>query len=439
MKRIKVALLGLGTVGCGVYQTIQSHQSVLQSLLGRNVEIVAILIQDRLKEREVSPHIPIIDTFSDILAIPDLDLVIEATVGAEPARTYILQSLAKGCHVITANKECIATYGSELFAAAKKYERTLAIEATVAGGVPIIRTIQQLLQVNRIHKVEAILNGTTNYILTRMRKEKLTFTEALTEAQHAGYAEADPRNDVKGIDAYYKIQILSRLIYGEQSELISTAIKGIEEIGLEDLQIAEALGLRLKLLARLEGNDGQHSTSVVPTLVPEAHTLYTVEGVDNGIQIYTDVVGKLFLQGPGAGSLPTASAIIEDLVSLYQERQTVERDTKLLPIQQSEPQPTQGYWLAQVMHANLESIQDELHRYYLSPTNDSVIEHSTTIQVGCIYITGLVMLCSEEDIREIARIYPALYRWYPIVDWSPAKLPVQSEAKDVVSTPYKHL
>lgn len=432
MEVIKIALLGLGTVGSGVYQTIESHQQVLQSILGKRVKVAAILIQDQHKEREIPSNILITTDFSEILGIPDLQLVIEATIGADPARNYILQSLAKGCHVITANKACIATYGHELFTYAKKYGRTLAIEATVAGGIPIIRTLRQLLQVNRVHKIEAILNGTTNYILTKMRKEQLTFAEALAEAQHAGYAEADPESDVKGIDAFYKIQILSRLVYGEQSELISTVLKGIEAIDLEDLRIAEALGLRLKLLARLEGNDRQHSISVVPTFVSEAHTLYTVEGVDNGIQIYSDVVGKLFLQGPGAGSFPTASAIVEDLVSLYQENQRVERNTGLYPIQQNEQRPTQGYWLSQVMHATPESIRDEIHRYYLPPTHHVVIEHSTTIQVGCIYITGLVMRCSEEDIKEIARIYPALYRWNPILDCSSGTLPIQTEVKDLV-------
>lgn len=436
MEPIRVALLGLGTVGSGVYQTIQTHQQVLQSVLGKRVEVAAILIQDQHKEREIPIHIPITTQFSDILAIPDLDLVIEATVGAEPARSYILQALAKGCHVITANKECISSYGSELFAAAKRFGRNLAIEATVAGGIPIIRTIRQLLQVNRIQKIEAILNGTTNFILTRMRKDQITFAEALTEAQHAGYAEANPKNDVAGIDAYYKIQILSDLIYGEQSKRNSISVKGIDEVDLVDLLLADAMGLRLKLLARMEGNSNQHHVSVAPTLVPESHTLYTVEGVDNGILIYTDVVGKLLLQGPGAGSLPTASAIIEDLVGLYQEPAHTQRIAPLIP---GEPAQQESYthWLAQVMHQTPHSIRDDLNSNYLYSESHVEILHSTTIKANDAYITGLVMRCNEEDLRELAKIFPALYRWYPIVDWQQPASGVHKENRDRFYNPFE--
>lgn len=433
MESYKVALLGLGTVGQGVHHTIIAHQEVLQQLLCRRVEVVAILIQNRLKERDIPAHIPITDSFADIAAIRDLDFVIEATVGAEPARTYILESLAKGCHVITANKECIATYGSELFTAANKHGRTLAIEATVAGGVPILRTLGQLLQVNRIAKIAAILNGTTNYILTRMQKDHLTFKAALAEAQHAGYAEADPKNDVSGMDAHYKINILAQLLFGDSSALTAASVKGIEEVGLEDLQLAEALGLRLKLLARLEGNGHEHYTSVAPTLVSHTHPLFAVEGVNNGIQIDTDLVGQLFLQGAGAGALPTASAIIEDLVHIAQGGRTLTR----IPSQSSttdEPVTSASrMWLAQVMHATTESIHDKVHRYYLPTGTPVKIVHSATIAVGSVYITGLVIDSTEADLQELSRVYPSLYRWYPILDWSTPQTSATLQTRDLVS------
>ncbi|WP_068726757.1 homoserine dehydrogenase [Tepidibacillus decaturensis] len=320
MESIKVALLGLGTVGTGVYQTIISHQKQLQHILGKSVEVVAILIQDIEKKRvlEMRDSILVTTNYQDILQLPKLDVVIEMIGGRDPAYQYIIQALSKGCHVITANKELMAFNGAELKEIAKQYGVMLAFEASVAGGIPIIRTIKQLLQVNQITKIQGIINGTSNYILSQMRKKRISFKQALKEAQAAGFAEADPTNDIEGWDAFYKLMVLSDIIFPERPNWASVKKIGVSEVTLEQLALVEELGLRMKLVASLYKSDTGWNVRVEPTCLAESNPLYSVEGVDNAIIIETDVVGRLFLQGPGAGSLPTASAIVEDLVDVLQ-------------------------------------------------------------------------------------------------------------------------
>ncbi|WP_071458730.1 homoserine dehydrogenase [Bacillus massilinigeriensis] len=317
MKTIKIALLGFGTVGEGVYNTIHTHQNQLASILDRKVEVAAVLIKDKRKDRGIGGHVLVTDDFEEILALQDLDIVVEAIVGKEPAFSYVKQAIDKGCHVITANKEMFASHGTELKQLAGRHGVTVGFEATVAGGVPVIQTVQHLLNVNQVKKLEGILNGTSNYILSEMRSSGQSFEEALRAAQEKGYAEADPTNDVEGYDAFFKLMILSEIAFGEKPAWEDIPREGITAITGEQITAAENLGLRFKLIASIEKVGDRIVGFVRPTLVSENHPLYNIEGVENSVSIEGDIVGRITLQGPGAGMYPTASAVIEDVIHCY--------------------------------------------------------------------------------------------------------------------------
>ncbi len=317
MSCINVALLGFGTVGKGVYQSINSHQSRLEQVLGKRVRVVGILVKDLEKHKQSKKDgLVLTDSFEDILAISDLHVVVDAIVGCEPGNVYLKKAIEKGCHVVTANKEMFAHHGEELLALAKENGVTIGFEATVGGGIPVIQTIKQLLQVNRIKKVEAILNGTSNFILTSMRKEGHSFDATLKLAQQNGYAESDPSNDIEGHDAFFKGLVLSQLIYGKTPENHTTSRRGIRSITADFIERASELGLRFRHIVTLYKENGQIHCQAEPALVSSEHPFYQVEGVQNGVSIDTDLVGNIQLNGPGAGMFPTASAIIEDIIQI---------------------------------------------------------------------------------------------------------------------------
>lgn len=316
MTTYHVGLIGLGTVGYGVYETIRTHQKRLQNLLGRRVRVSSIVIEQPDKHTKMKEKCEVSTAIESIVENDDIDVVFEAIVGIEPAFSYVKQCIKAGKHVITANKEMFATHGKELKTLAKAHNVQIGFEATTAGGVPIIQTIQQLLQVNKVIKLQAILNGTSNYILTEMRKNNLSFPVALKQAQELGYAEADPKNDVEGYDAHYKLMILTELIYGKQPNW-----EDVERIGIHHLSTSDINNLqneRMKHIAIVSQKDGVLCASVKPVTISESHPLYSVEGVNNGIHLETDIVGPLTLTGPGAGALPTASAMIEDFCTILE-------------------------------------------------------------------------------------------------------------------------
>ncbi|WP_404331044.1 homoserine dehydrogenase [Mesobacillus maritimus] len=321
MSSIRVAILGFGTVGEGVYKTINSHKEKLSKVLGKRVEVAAVLVKSKNKNREIDNRVLVTDDFEEILNLEKLDVVVEAIVGQEPALTYLQKAIQKECHIITANKEMFAVHGSELQKLAKENGVSVGFEATVAGGVPVIQTLQQLLNINQIKKIEGILNGTSNYILSEMRTNDLSFSAALQAAQEKGYAEADPTNDVEGYDAFYKLMILSEIAFGGKPEWAMVPREGITGITEEQIKGAEKLGLRFKLIASIQLVNGTIIGSVRPTLVTETHPLFNIEGVENSVSIEGDIVGRITLQGPGAGMLPTASAVIEDLIHVVRGNQ----------------------------------------------------------------------------------------------------------------------
>jgi homoserine dehydrogenase len=318
MAPIKAALLGFGTVGQGVYEALKTHREQLKSVLGEEVIIEAILVKDGAKKRDVDEHILVTTDFDEVLNIPDLQIVFEAIVGEEPGFTYLSKAIEKGCRVITANKVMFARHGKTLLEKAEAAGVSVGYEATTAGGTPIIRSISQLLQVNDILSVEAILNGTSNFILTNMREKGSAFEDVLKTAQDLGYAEADPVNDVEGFDAFYKLMILSELSFGSSPNWDEVERKGITEVSSEQIEVFTRWGYKVKHLARIRSNHGQFTASVKPVLVDTEHPLYGVEDVQNAIMVETSLAGKVTVQGAGAGKLPTASAMVEDLTYVLQ-------------------------------------------------------------------------------------------------------------------------
>ncbi|MFC4558163.1 homoserine dehydrogenase [Virgibacillus kekensis] len=322
MKPINVALIGLGTVGCGVYQTFHIHKERLEELAGSPICISTIVIEHPEKHNKLPPEV---NVTTDLLAVandPEIDVVFEAIVGKEPAFSFLKKCIAGKKHVITANKEMFAAHGKELKSLAESYGTKIGFEATTAGGIPIIQTIQQLLQANQVKSVQAILNGTSNFILTAMRVEGLTFAEALSNAQKWGYAEADPTNDVEGYDALYKLQILSDLIFREQPETGRVKRLGIRDITADKITKSQKSCERIKHVATLEyDSKGNLTGSVEPLSLEENHPLYAVEGVNNAIYLKTDILGDLTLTGPGAGAFPTASAMVEDFCTILKKEQ----------------------------------------------------------------------------------------------------------------------
>ncbi len=315
---VKLGILGLGTVGTGTVQ-------LLQDVVGRHpllqeIEIYRVGVRSLDKPRAVELSTEVLTT--DLEAIvndPAVDIVVEVMGGLEPARSLILQALKNGKHVVTANKAAIARFGAEIFTAANQAGVYVMLEAAVGGGIPVIQPLKQSLSVNRIHTVTGIVNGTTNYILTRMQTEGSNFSDVLADAQRLGYAEADPTADIDGLDAADKIAILASLGFGGRINLEDVYCEGIRQVSKTDITYAEKLGFVIKLLAiakRHTSDNSQLSVRVHPTLVSKAHPLASINGVYNAILVEGEPIGQVMFFGPGAGAGATASAVSSDILNL---------------------------------------------------------------------------------------------------------------------------
>lgn len=320
MSELHVALLGFGTVGQGVYEALDTHRERIKDITGKEVRIRAILIKDPSKEREIDPSIKVTTDFDEILEEEGIDVLFEAIVGEEPGYTYLTKAIERGIHVVTANKAMFASKGEDLLTRASEREVAVGFEATTAGGLPIIGAIRQLLNVNEITHIQGILNGTSNFILSQMRKEGLSFERALSIAQEKGYAEADPTSDVGGQDAFYKLMILSRAAFHGQPDWEAVPKKGITDLTSDWLQAAESFSLRFKHVGSIQRDRESISGVVEPVLVKESHPFYGVEDVENVVSVKGSLVGRVTLSGPGAGKLPTGSAMVEDFLSLIEGR-----------------------------------------------------------------------------------------------------------------------
>jgi len=317
LEAIRIGLLGLGTVGSGVVKIIQDHQDKLMHQVGCPVTIKKVLVKDIDKKRDADLPKEVLTTeVYDVIDDPEVDVIIEVIGGVEQTKQYLLDALKAKKHVVTANKDLIAVYGSELLAAAKENGCDLYYEASVAGGIPILRTLEEGLSSDRITKMMGIVNGTTNIILTKMIKEKSPYEEVLKEAQDLGFAEADPTADVEGLDAARKMAILARLGFSMNVDLDDVKVKGISRITDEDISFSKRLGYTMKLIGIAQRDDNKIEVSVQPTLLPDHHPLSAVHNEFNAVYVYGEAVGETMFYGPGAGSMPTATSVVSDLVAV---------------------------------------------------------------------------------------------------------------------------
>ncbi|MED4926024.1 homoserine dehydrogenase [Anoxybacillus geothermalis] len=316
-KPIFVGLLGLGTVGSGVVKIIENHQEKLMHQVGCPVKVKKILVRDVHKPRDVAVDPALLTTSAaDVIDDPDIDVIIEVMGGVEETKEWLLRALRQGKHVVTANKDLMAVYGSELLRVAAEYRCDLFYEASVAGGIPILRSLVDGLASDRITKLMGIVNGTTNYILTKMSQNGASYEDVLAEAQALGFAEADPTSDVEGLDAARKMAILARLGFSMDIDLDDVQVKGITQVTEEDLNYGKRLGYTMKLIGIAQRDGQKVEVSVQPTFLPDSHPLASVHNEYNAVYVYGEAVGETMFYGPGAGSLPTATAVVSDLVAV---------------------------------------------------------------------------------------------------------------------------
>jgi homoserine dehydrogenase len=317
MKEVKVGLIGFGTVGSGVVKILQKNLKLIEKRMGAKIILRRIADIDIKTDRGVRLKPGVLTTRADeVIKDPEIDILMELIGGIEPAKTFVLRAIQNKKHIVTANKALLALHGDEIFRAAEHFGVDVNFEASVGGGIPLIRSIKEGLVANRIHSIFGILNGTSNYILSKMTDEGRSFKEVLKEAQEKGYAEVDPTYDIEGVDAAHKLAILIRLAFGTSIQFKEIFIGGISEIAPLDIQFSREFGYRIKLLAITKIDHGKIEARVHPTMIPESHLLSTVEGVFNAIYIRGDATGPTLFYGQGAGQMPTGSAVLSDLVEL---------------------------------------------------------------------------------------------------------------------------
>src|SRR5438132_236615 len=319
LKPLQVGLLGIGTVGLGTWTVLRRNEEEITRRAGRPIRItwIAEKAQDRARAAtRGATDVALTTDAETVLAHPDIDIVIELIGGIEPARTFILQAIANGKHVVTANKALLARHGNEIFAAAHAKGVMVAFEGAVGGGIPIIKSLREGLTANRIEWIAGIINGTSNFILSEMRARGASFADVLKEAQAHGYAEADPTFDIEGIDAAHKLTIMAAIAFGVPMQFSKAYTEGISKLTQEDIRYAEELGYRIKLLGITRRTSAGMELRVHPTLIPERRLIANVEGVMNAVLVKGDAVGPTMYYGAGAGAEPTASAVIADLVDV---------------------------------------------------------------------------------------------------------------------------
>ncbi|WIT11499.1 homoserine dehydrogenase [Paucibacter sediminis] len=317
MKAIKVGLLGIGTVGSGTFNVLRRNQAEIRGRAGRGIEIAMVADLNTERAREiVGDAAVVVSDARAVIANPEIDIVVELIGGYGIAKTLVMEAIAAGKHVVTANKALLAVHGTEIFAAASAKGVIVAFEAAVAGGIPIIKALREGLTANRIEWIAGIINGTTNFILSEMRSKGLDFGVVLKEAQRLGYAEADPTFDIEGVDAAHKATIMSAIAFGIPVQFDKAHVEGITQLQAADIKYAEQLGYRIKLLGLTRRRENGIELRVHPTLVPANRLIANVEGAMNAVVVQGDAVGTTLYYGKGAGSEPTASAVIADLVDI---------------------------------------------------------------------------------------------------------------------------
>ena len=372
MNKLRIGIIGLGTVGCGVYKTLQNSE---------NVEIVQIAVKNINKQRGVDVSSGILtDNPYDLVHNPSIDVAVELIGGVEPAYDYISEAIKSGKHIVTANKELLAKRGEELFNLAEEYNRVVLYEAAIAGGIPIIMPIKTILAGNKINKIQAILNGTTNYILTKMDVDGASYEDVLKEAQQLGYAETDPTGDVEGFDAAYKITTLATIAFRKRVKIENVYREGITKIRKEDMAKANEFGYKIKLIASatIDENDNA-DVRVHPMLVPKDNLLAHTDYVTNAVLISGHPIGSIVLSGPGAGEFPTASSVVGDILAIAAE---FGKTDYLLPMMRCNHTST----------ANPVKIDNTYNKYYISITAPNAI--GVIAKIGTICANKNISLSS---------------------------------------------
>lgn len=381
-KKIKIGLIGLGTVGSGVFKTLKSFD---------NVEVTKIAVRNINKKRDIEglDNSIITDNAFEVVNDPDIDIVAELVGGIEPAFELITTAIKNGKHIVTANKELLAKRGEELFNIAEEYNKVVLYEAAIAGGIPIIMPVKTILAGNKINHIEAIVNGTTNYILTKMDVQKASYNDVLKEAQELGYAEADPTGDVEGFDAAYKIATLASITFQKRIKIENVYREGITKIRAEDMEAANDLGYKIKLIASAHmDEEGNADVRVHPMLVSKKSTLAHIDYVTNAVSLSGHPVGSITLSGPGAGEFPTASSVVGDILAIAAE---IGKSEYILPMMRCKHNCT----------AHMVDISETTNKYYLSITaknNKGVIGKIGTICAdNNISLASIVQRCVSDD------------------------------------------
>ena len=312
----KIALLGMGTVGGGVYEIIERQKEEMPFKIGAALEVVKVLVRNKAKYADRIPAEKLTDVWEDVIGDDSIDIVVEVMGGIEPARTYIKAALEKGKHVVTANKDLMAMHGHELLELAGEHHCDLLFEAAVAGGIPIIRPLKQCLAGNNITEIMGIINGTTNFILTKMKEDGMDFGEALQLATDLGYAEADPTADIEGYDAGRKLAIMASIAFHTSVTFDDVFTEGITKITAKDMRYAKEMGCSIKLLGIAKNTETGIEVKVHPTMIPENHPLAAVNDSFNAVFVHGDAVDDAMFYGRGAGALPTGSAVVGDIMDV---------------------------------------------------------------------------------------------------------------------------
>ncbi len=404
--KIKIGLIGLGTVGSGVFKTLRNFG---------NVEVVKIAVRNKNKKRNIEglDESIITDNPYEVVNDPEIQIVAELVGGTDPAFDLIKTAIKNGKHIVTANKELLAKHGEELFKFAEENNKVVLYEAAIAGGIPLIMPIKTILAGNKINKIKAILNGTTNYILTKMDVQGASYEDVLKESQELGYAEADPTGDVEGFDAAYKITTLATIAFGKRIKFENVYREGITKISPDDMKAANEMGYKIKLIASAELNeDGRAYVRVHPMLVPKSKTLAHIDYVTNAVSLTGHPVGDVTLSGPGAGEFPTASSVVGDILAIVSE---IGKTDYLLPMMRCNH------------HENAVpmSISETENKYYLSITaqnskgvigrigkacEDNNISLASIVQKevagnNAARITVITELCKEKDMQKVIEIF----------------------------------
>ena len=403
--KIKIGLIGLGTVGSGVFKTLKTFD---------NIEITKIAVHNKNKKRNIEglDSSIITDNAFEVVNDPEIQIVAELIGGIEPAFELIKTAIENGKHIVTANKELLAKHGKELFEYAQQHNKVILYEAAIAGGIPLIMPVKTILAGNKINKIKAILNGTTNYILTKMDVLGESYTDVLREAQDLGYAETNPTGDVEGFDAAYKITTLATIAFGKRIKLENVYREGITKIRPEDMKAANEMGYKIKLIASAELDEqGRADVRVHPMLVPNSKTLAHIDYVTNAVTLTGHPVGEVTLSGPGAGEFPTASSVVGDILAIVSELGT---SNYILPMMRC----------SHNQDAEPINIADTENKYYISITAKNIMgvigkignvcgENNISvesivqkqIQNECANITVITELCKEKAIRKVIDIF----------------------------------